>query len=210
MDELLKREVFGRVVASCSVTEFQKRGLPHTHTLLILARDDKLRTATEINAIISTEIPNPERDPILFNVISTCILHRKCGRGINDNTMCMQNIKKEYHTHFLKRFTEETRFDNDLFVIYKRSTEGPRIRKGYNIYNNRDVVPYSSYLSKRLNAYINVEVAASIKAFKYLYKYVFKGLDRISVTIASDALRREVDEVKEHIDARWLGPPKAI
>jgi hypothetical protein len=44
--------------------------------------------------------------------------------------------------------------------------------------DNRSVVPYDPYLSKRFKAHINVERCSSISAFKYLFKYVFKGGDR--------------------------------
>ena len=35
-DDLYKKHVLGRVVAHVRVTEFQKRGLPHVHILLML------------------------------------------------------------------------------------------------------------------------------------------------------------------------------
>ncbi len=36
MDDKLKRHIFGKVIAMMYVIEFQKRGLPHAHILLIL------------------------------------------------------------------------------------------------------------------------------------------------------------------------------
>jgi len=59
-------------------------------------------------------------------------------------------------------------------------------------------VPYNPYLLTRFNAYINVKVASNIDAFKYLYKYVHKGPDRIAATVERGA----VDKIKEYIDAR--------
>jgi hypothetical protein len=41
MKDLLKRKIFGTVVAKIHVIEFQKRGLPHAHILLILDRSSK-------------------------------------------------------------------------------------------------------------------------------------------------------------------------
>ncbi len=59
-------------------------------------------------------------------------------------------------------------------------------------------MPYNPYLSTRFNAYINVKVASNINAFKYLYKYVYKGPNRIIATVERGA----VDEIKEYINAR--------
>jgi hypothetical protein len=41
LDELLKNGIFGKVVANIHVIEWQKRGLPHAHILLILHSDHK-------------------------------------------------------------------------------------------------------------------------------------------------------------------------
>ena len=59
-------------------------------------------------------------------------------------------------------------------------------------------MPYNPYLLIRFNTYINVEVASNINAFKYLYKYVYKGPNRIIATVERGA----VDEIKEYINAR--------
>jgi hypothetical protein len=41
LDELLKKGIFGKVVVNIHVIEWQKRGLPHAHILLILHSDHK-------------------------------------------------------------------------------------------------------------------------------------------------------------------------
>ena len=43
--------------------------------------------------------------------------------------------------------------------------------------NNQWVAPYSTLLSKTFNAHINVEYCNSVKAIKYICKYVNKGSD---------------------------------
>lgn len=53
---------FGRVIASVSVVEFQKRGLPHAHIILFLdgqAKND-LQDPEHVNKLISAEIPSEE------------------------------------------------------------------------------------------------------------------------------------------------------
>ncbi|XP_020186773.3 uncharacterized protein [Aegilops tauschii subsp. strangulata] len=49
--------------------------------------------------------------------------------------------------------------------------------------DNRWVVPYNPYLLRMFNCHINVEVCSSIKAGKYLYKYIYKGHDKASFSI---------------------------
>src|SRR6476469_290254 len=45
--------------------------------------------------------------------------------------------------------------------------------------DNRWVVPYNPYLLLKYNSHVNVEICSTISAIKYLYKYVYKGHDRI-------------------------------
>ena len=62
LDELLVKNVFGKVIAYTWVIEFQKRGLPHVHMLLIVRSEDKPRTPQDVDARISAELPDPN-DP---------------------------------------------------------------------------------------------------------------------------------------------------
>jgi hypothetical protein len=60
------------------------------------------------------------------------------------------------------------------------------------------------------NCHINVEVCSSIKAVKYLYKYIYKGHDRTSFNIDQPDNDGNIDEIKRYIDARWVTPPEAM
>jgi hypothetical protein len=53
----------------------------------------------------------------------------------------------------------------------------PPLKDGWAQIDNRWVVPYNSYLTRRYKAHINVEIRSSIKILKYLYKYIYKGLE---------------------------------
>ena len=79
MEDLKKKHVLGRVVACIHVVEFQKRGLPHAHILLILAAEDKPRTIEDIDAIVSAEIPNPQLHPGAYATVTSCMVHGPCG-----------------------------------------------------------------------------------------------------------------------------------
>ncbi|ONM15392.1 hypothetical protein ZEAMMB73_Zm00001d002805 [Zea mays] len=51
----------------------------------------------------------------------------------------------------------------------------------------------------------------SIKAVKYLFKYIYKGHDRASV-VMRDASKEngDVDEIQQYRDARWVTPPEDL
>lgn len=73
-----QRHILGKVVANIYVIEFQKRGLAHSHHLIWLCNDDKLRTAEDINRLISAEIPDPLTQPRLHEVIVANNIHGPC------------------------------------------------------------------------------------------------------------------------------------
>ena len=61
MDEVVKGALFGVVVAYLATVEFQKRGLPHAHILLIVQESDRLTTPEQVDSVICAELPpDPE------------------------------------------------------------------------------------------------------------------------------------------------------
>ncbi|KAI5407181.1 hypothetical protein KIW84_053433 [Lathyrus oleraceus] len=111
-DDVINKGVLGRVKSYMYVTEFQKRGLPHVHMLLILDTDDKLREPEEYDSVVKAEIPRHESEP-------------------------------EF----------------------------------------------------------------SIKSIKCLYKYVYKGPDRVVMEVHRGT---GMDEIQQYVDARWVCAPKAL
>lgn len=74
-NDLFNNGVLGRVVARLYVIEFQKRGLPHAHILIILDPDDKPRSPADIDDTVSAQIPDPTLFPELHQTITTCMIH---------------------------------------------------------------------------------------------------------------------------------------
>ena len=63
--------------------------------------------------------------------------------------------------------------------------------------DNRWVVPYNPYLLTRYNFHIKIEVCSGLKAVKYLYKYIYKGHDKVVVHISVDEDETTtIDEIK--------------
>ena len=135
------------------------------------------------------------------------MMHGPCG-VLNSKNTCMENGSCRYH--YPRTFSEKTLQGKDSYPIYRRRDDGCRVRIRGAVLDNRWVVPYSPYLLMRYNCHINVEVCSSIKAVKYLFKYIYKGHDRASFVIESRGDNVVIDEIHEYRDARFISPPEAI
>ena len=78
LDDLLKHNMLGKVVAHVYVIEFQKRSLPHAHILLILDQESKFHTVDEIDHVVCAKLPDPDVDLELFCIIKMNMLHGPC------------------------------------------------------------------------------------------------------------------------------------
>ena len=58
MDDLLKKNVLGKIKTHTTTTEWQKRGLTHAHILLLMEDQDKLKAPEKIDRVVSAEIPD--------------------------------------------------------------------------------------------------------------------------------------------------------
>jgi hypothetical protein len=103
LNNILTKGVLGRVVAHMYVIEFQKRGLPHAHILIIFDAADKPNTPEDIDSIVSAQIPDQTLYPELYETIISCMLHGPCGSH-NLNAPCMVDGKcsKRYPKEFRK------------------------------------------------------------------------------------------------------------
>ena len=200
MEDLTKRGIFGRTVAYMHVIEFQKRGLPHAHILLILASDFHLNTADSINNIISAEIPNPETQRDLYDKVIHHNLHGPCGMA-NMDSPCMHN--NECSKKYPKQFSESTSINEDCFPTYQRPHNLRTIKRKDFQFDNRWVVPYNPYLTQKYDCHINVESCASLNSIKYIYKYIYKGPDRAMIELEN------MDECKQYTDSRYVSASEA-
>ena len=71
----------------------------------------------------------------------------------------------------------------------------------------------------KYNTHINVKICSSILSVKYLYKYVYKGHDRATITLfQSDNSNSQhilnqaepIDEIKMYLDARYVSASESI
>ena len=79
INDICVKHIFGKIVAYAYVIEFQKRGLPHAHMLLWLYDEDKPKTVEDFDSIVSAEIPDPNINRKLINIVTKHMLHGPCG-----------------------------------------------------------------------------------------------------------------------------------
>lgn len=203
IEDLDKKQVFGKVAAFVYTIEFQKRGLPHMHLLLIMRPEDKIHKPEELDDLISAEIPD-DNDEYLRELVIKWMIHNPCGE-LNKSAACMVNKKGKIKCRFgfPKSFQETTTLEENAKPNYRRryipklDPQNPQFSHELAIYrkdasghlitrDNRNVAPYNAYLLKKYNCHINVEYVGSILAVKYLYKYIYKGHDCASINVLEE------------------------
>ncbi|ONM56375.1 hypothetical protein ZEAMMB73_Zm00001d021143 [Zea mays] len=154
------------------------------------------------------EIPD-KKYPELRKMVIKHMMHGPCG-SLNPNCPCTKG-RASCKNHYPRPFCDATLQGKDSYPVYRRRDDGRKEKvRGFEL-DNRWVVPYNPYLLRLFNCHINVEACGSIKAVKYLFKYIYKGHDRASV-VMRDASKADddVDEIKQYRDARWVTPPEAL
>lgn len=209
MDFIVKHHVFGETRCWMYSIEWQKRGLPHAHILIWLIT--KI-TPDQIDQIISAEIPDMNVDPELFEVVTKNMIHGPCGL-LNNSSPCMSDGKctKRYP----RDLVVETITGNDGYPLYRRraTKDGGKSftlkqRNNYIEVDNRWVVPYSPLLSKTFKGHINVEYCNSVKAIKYICKYVNKGSDMAVFQVGN--ANSSIDEINQYQLGRYISSNEAV
>ncbi|GJY17791.1 DNA helicase [Tanacetum coccineum] len=212
---------FGKTVAVLYTVEFQKRGLPHCHTLLWIHESVRVSREADIDMYVSAELPSPNVDPECYRIVSEFMMHGPCGLAC-PSASCMQSSPR-CKKNFPKEYCQRTYIDKNGFVHYKRTnTDVTTTRQNIKL-DNSYVVPYNKKLLTTFYAHINVEYCGWSMLIKYLFKYISKGTDRVVARISKDSTdvsgtgaststsrpRVVVDEIKSYLDARYISPHEA-
>ncbi|XP_054286304.1 uncharacterized protein LOC129002484 [Macrosteles quadrilineatus] len=129
-----------------------KRGLPHAHILIWL---EESIPPNRIDQVISAELPNPETDPELADIVKTHMLHGPCGAfNVRQRKLpCMKDghCSKRYP----RPFVNETATGDNGYPTYRRRSPDDgghhvliRVGNDEIPMDNRWVVPYSPVLSE--------------------------------------------------------------
>ncbi|XP_046965797.1 uncharacterized protein LOC124534146 [Vanessa cardui] len=212
MTVINKGKIFGEVLCFMYSIEWQKRGLPHVHILLWLK--EKLRP-DQIDNIINAEIPDPNNDQSLHDIIVTNMIHGPCGPE-NPQCSCMKEGRctKKYPRKLIK----ETVHNDNGYPLYRRRapadgglTASIKLRNGsYVTVDNGWVVPYTPILSKMFNAHINVEACSSVRAIKYICKYINKGSDQAIFNFRNTEAANPIDEVRTFQSGRYISSNESV
>ncbi|XP_030045003.1 LOW QUALITY PROTEIN: uncharacterized protein LOC115459298 [Microcaecilia unicolor] len=205
LHDICKKHILGVPLAKIHVIEFQKRGLPHAHILIILKEEHKPKRKEIIDQIVCAEIPEINNFPHLHAIVAKHMIHGPCN-DYNLNFPCMLNGKCS--KQFPKPFQNETIENYDEYPKYRRRDNGVGTLLNGKFINNPWVVPYNPFLLLKYNSHINVEVCASIKSVKYLFKYVYKGHNCANVVITEHQTLQH-DEIKKFTDSRYVSAPEA-
>jgi hypothetical protein len=109
LHEFVDDGILGDVKAYTYVVEWQKRGLPHAHILLILDEKSKIRSPIDIDRIVCAEIPSSLAEPELFTVVQNCI-------RITGHVGTIINMRPAWRTVFAQNGTPNS-FAKILFLV---------------------------------------------------------------------------------------------
>ncbi|XP_021732611.1 uncharacterized protein LOC110699399 [Chenopodium quinoa] len=139
--QIKKERIFGEVVAMIYVVEFQKRGLPHAHLLIILKHDFKIRGPSKYDKFVCAEIPSSD-NPRLRKVVLTHMMHGPCGR-LNPKCPCMKMDGKKMvcKSGYPKDYNSETANNKDGYPVYRRRQTGDKVKVRRAKLDNRWVSP---------------------------------------------------------------------
>ena len=215
----LKAGMLGVQVARVYVIEFQKRGLPHAHIVVILAVEDRPRNGVHIDWLSSTEIPplpaanddSPEArvQRRLRSLVLEHMIHNDCSGAKGQGCPCYDESKQGCGGNFPFAFASETTIGDERqkSVLRRRRGDHWSATVDGRTITNQWVVSYNAALLLKYECHLNVEVVTATYAIKYLFKYLFKGSDNASAAI--HAHKRVLDQIGRYQDHRYLGSAEA-
>ena len=191
-----------------------------------------------MDTIVSAQLPDKEKNPELYKIIVDHHLHNPCG-SLNPHAPCMENgvckfgFPFEYQEHTIDTedgypLYQRLKPDGDKFIerdksVSLKAKDGGNGKRFKYDFTNKDVSSYNPYLAMKFNAHINVQIVSSVKAVKYLYKYVYKGNSKINFSVSAndgdegddgeskkEKKQESIDEISNYIGGRFVCAHEAI
>jgi hypothetical protein len=193
--DIVKMKRFGTVESYVFTIEFQKRGLPHIHLMVTLTEGDRPVTPEKIDLIVSAEIPDEKKEPVLHKLVCQFQLHGPC-----QSYNCWNG--KNFKSGFPKPYLQRTVVINGAYPTYLRRDTGVTVKKNGHDYNHSSGIPYNKFLTLMFEAHINAEIPVSSTAIKYLYTHITKGHNRSYMRLDCN------NKTQAYLDARYVSPPE--
>ena len=185
--------------------------MPHLHILSFLAGKDKPKTTADIDRIVCAEIPDPNTNPFLHELVKSKMIHGPCGE-FNSSSPCMVNAKKKCEKEYPKRYHPQTTTTEKGITTYRRRAvyDGghlftKKVKGEEKTFGNRWVVPYNPLLLLKYKCHINVESCTTTGSVKYLFKYVMKGSDSIAMEVKKCEKETGKAIIKDEIESFTQG-----
>jgi hypothetical protein len=202
LSDVLQQGLLGRVAAYAWSVEFQQRGLPHLHLVLIMQPEDKPHSPNIVDRVVSAQFPDAESDPDYFKAVSRHMIHGPCG-VLKPNHYCMQNGCCRFD--YPKRLQASTTIPQDGYTQLARPFGRSVMLESSFVADNGWVVPHNRYLLMKYDAHINVECSSSISVVKYMFSYIYKGTKTTSASVANSQ-----DEIQLFSDGRITSAAEAM
>ena len=130
------------------------------------------------------------------------MLHGLCGV---DNSQAKYMVNGKCNKRFPKEYRERTDWAEDSYPLYARPDNGLVFEHNGARFTNQYVVSYYPQLLLLFDCHLNFEISVGLGTIKYLSKYIYKGPDRATIEISGGMQ----DEIKAHLNGRFIGPTEA-
>uniref|UniRef100_A0A914Y1H0 Helitron helicase-like domain-containing protein n=1 Tax=Panagrolaimus superbus TaxID=310955 RepID=A0A914Y1H0_9BILA len=222
LDDLFKKNIFGKVQAYHVVMEFQKRGMPHLHVLLIM--EDEV-TVKEVDNYISARIPECPADDdksdgaeqqreyhklVIKHMLHVCNANSAC----QVNGKCTKHYKKNFsnctiiHSHKpadyqrLKPQSAADKNASEIKIDTKNSDENVKINASQDNIDWEDDSIFNELKEKTETE--NAKEKVKVKSETFEAKVDDDWEDELPFF---DELRKDFDEELSHVEYKRLEPP---
>lgn len=137
------------------------------HLLVTLCDEDAPKTSEDVDRIVRATIPDPVKEPQLYNVVKRHHIHGPCDVGDSvcqdDNGRCTKK--------FPKPFRNESALGEDGYAEPARPDNGPVIEfANGKVAHNGFVIPYNPELLLVFDCHLNVEICGGADLWMPLFQ----------------------------------------
>ncbi|XP_024995852.1 uncharacterized protein LOC112529002 [Cynara cardunculus var. scolymus] len=102
-NQLFKKHILGEVGAYVYVIEFQKRGLPHAHILMIMKPEHKITNPNHYDKIVCAEILDPTKCLEMHELVIKHMMNGSCGH-LRLFSPCMEGLLKYISVKYVFKY----------------------------------------------------------------------------------------------------------